>query len=169
MDKDVQLKWLNEVLVPWRDARFGLKSSLLLMADACGNVRAKMEDACKEENITLLIGPANRTAKWQPFDAGVGKTLKDVMYADGLDAWLKQSKNMRLWLSKGKKKGFQAQDKRILTLRWLSAAMAKLHTEAYRKLHEHCWHATGCALTADGSLDGLVRPQGMPEYSMPAP
>ena len=97
----MQLDFLNKVLVPWRDNKFGPKSPVLLFADACGKLRgcASFVNRYKEENIQLVIGPANLTAKWQPFDAGIGKTLKDRMRIDGLSEWLKTKKHRRLWSS----------------------------------------------------------------------
>ena len=32
-----------------------------------------------------------------------------------------------------------------------------------------CWTSTGCLLTADGSDDHLVKPEGLPDYVVPPP
>ena len=34
-------------------------------------------------------------------------------------------------------------------------------------MRKACWVATGCLLTVDGSDDCLVKPEGLPEYSVP--
>ena len=90
------------------------------------------------ENVELVIGPAHLTCKWQPFDAGIGKTLKDRMRIDGLGEWLKVKKSKSLWQSRKKRKGFAAQDKRKLTLQWLGKATSKIHGCQYDGLHNRC-------------------------------
>ena len=61
----------------------------------------------------------------------------------------------------------KAQDKHRLALRWAGAAWKALHTDQYKKMREHCWVSTGCLLTADGSQDAAVKPEGMSEWAPP--
>ena len=44
-----------------------------------------------------------------------------------------------------------------------------LNQPKYDKLRNACWTATGCLLTADGSDDHLVKPEGLPEFQVPPP
>ena len=47
--------------------------------------------------------------------------------------------------------------------------MEKVHDPAYAKMHRSAWTRTGCAMTADGSGDGNIRPQGHDSYAPPTP
>ena len=53
VDETAQLKFCNEVLVLWCDKRFGLKSPVLLVADACGKFR-------KTRSTKMALGNVQR-------------------------------------------------------------------------------------------------------------
>ena len=42
------------------------------------------------------------------------------------------------------------------------------NTEQHKNMREHCWVSTGCLLTADGSQDAAVKPEGMSKWAPPA-
>ena len=39
----------------------------------------------------------------------------------------------------------------------------------YDNLRRSCWRKTGCLITADGTDDELIKPEGLPQYTVPPP
>ena len=52
---------------------------------------------------------------------------------------------------------------------WVGEAWEKLQRPEYDKLRMSCWQKTGCLMTADGTDDHLIKPEGIPNYSVPRP
>ena len=42
--------------------------------------------------------------------------------------------------------------------------MRQLNTPKYNQLGWRCWEATGALITADGSEDEKIKPEGLPNY-----
>ena len=61
-----------------------------------------------------------------------------------------------------------AQLRRLLSLKFTGAAWDLMHTPDYEKGHRHAWLATGSLMTADGSEDHLIKPEGLMDYVAPA-
>ena len=57
-----------------------------------------------------------------------------------------------------------AKERRFLITQWAGEAWKALCTEKYDKIRQSCWKATGCLITADGSDDNLIKPEGLDDY-----
>ncbi len=167
VDESILKGWLNTVLIPWRNREHGAGTWILLLLDACGTTHKvkSFQDACHAARIELFYGPANLTARWQPWDRTIGKQTKALM-GQQLMTWLENSRNLRKWTSG---KGFTASLKRKLALKWCGRAMTQVCSEEYRAMHHAAWVGTGCGIRPDGVGDSDILPQGMPGYVVPAP
>ena len=67
----------------------------------------------------------------------------------------------------GEDNQFTASERRILMTHWVGEAYNALVDERYERFRRESFERTGCLLTADGSGDGLVRPEGLPGYKVP--
>ena len=52
-------------------------------------------------------------------------------------------------------------------MKFLGKAKSHIH-ENYKKMIRNAWEKTGYLLTADGTDDDLVKPEGMADYAVPA-
>ena len=75
---------------------------------------------------------------------------------------------MDTWLGNNDKK-LRAKDRRILITHWVGEAWEKLKSPKYDASRWKCLERTGCLLTADGSVDDKVKPEGMSAYVVPPP
>ena len=64
---------------------------------------------------------------------------------------------------------YTAKERRILITQWAGEAWNALNSSKYDKQRKKCWSMTGCLLTADGSEDNLVKPEGLDDYVVAAP
>ena len=66
-------------------------------------------------------------------------------------------------------KPFTTSDRRILITQWVGEAFEELKKPEYDNMRRRCFEKTGCLLTADGSNDELVQPEGLINYRVMAP
>ena len=62
-----------------------------------------------------------------------------------------------------------AKQRRILIRQWVGQAYEKLRGPKYKNLRYRCFQRTGCLITADGSDDHLITPEGLSGYVVPPP
>ena len=140
---------------------------VLLLMDAGGKTHGHHEvrETCAEHRILLWFGEPDTTSEWQPVDAGIAKELKELALGDrvGLDKWLESKANRKRWT----RNQINAQARRLLSMKFLGAAWDSLHSADYSRLRMSAWRRTGCLITADGSDDHLIRPQGLKDYTPP--
>ena len=98
------------------------------------------------------FGLKNATDLWQVVDAGIGQLLK-VFVSQAHRNWLDKEENANKWY--GNDSNFTASERRILITHWAGVA--------WKKLCSPEWEKTGCLMTADGSGDEKVAPEGLPE------
>ena len=163
----------KEVSVDWAEKTFGpiakdLNDEFIIFCDnldgqTCDGFREKI----KQLNGIVRYGPVGKTDTWQPVDSGFGHLLK-VLISNEQQDWLEHDENMDIWLGNDGKK-FTAKDRRILITHWVGDAWGKLQDPKYDHSRWRCFERTGCLLTADGSDDDKVKPEGMPEYVVPPP
>ena len=56
-----------------------------------------------------------------------------------------------------------------MALQFLGKAWDHIHDGmVYPRMHRNVWVKTVCLLSADGTDDGLVGPQGIAEYTVPS-
>jgi hypothetical protein len=162
-DTKFSLEWIRGTLEPVvkNEDRFVL---------FCDNLSAQKSEEFKEAVAkcggVVWYGLPNATDVWQPVDAGPAQLLK-VFVGQMQRKWLEDDENSELWY--GHEKGFSAKERRILITHWCGEAWKKLMTDEYHQFLFHAWQKTGCLLTADGSDDNLVEPEGFRDYAIPPP
>lgn len=156
MDAEVNLKWTKHTL------KDGLKDDFntekVLFADNVGFQQTQaFHEACREMNTIVYLLPDNHTDKVQPVDAGFGRMMKQKI-GEAMQMWLEKEENLEMWHDK-----ISAKNRRILMTQWTGHAWRELVSKPdfIRKLFEK----TGCLITADGSQDKKIRPQGLDAYT----
>ena len=156
MDAEVNLKWTKHTL------KDGLKDDFntekVLFADNVGFQQTQaFHEACREMNTIVYLLPDNHTDKVQPVDAGFGRMMKQKI-GEAMQMWLEKEENLEMWHDKT-----SAKNRRILMTQWTGHAWRELVSKPdfIRKLFEK----TGCLITADGSQDEKIRPQGLDAYT----
>ena len=95
---------------------------------------------------------------WRAVDA------QDLYFAQQ-EKWLEEKDNRKLWT----RKRISAQMRRELSMEWLGDAWQQLFEDKYRKLRTSAWEATGSLISADGSDDHKIVPQGLANWPGPHP
>ena len=146
----------DEKETPWK--------KVLLIFDHSGKTHNSMpvRKAIHEAGCVPFYGEANGTHRWQPFDSGVG-VWGQKRFDNKLRRWLSVKANRQAY---GSRK-LTMQDQRLLALRWVGESCDELQSESRRHLRETAWSHTGSSLTADGSGDHLVQPEGLVSYAVP--
>ena len=114
----------------------------------------------------VWYGLKNATDLWQVVDAGIAQTLK-VLAGHNYQKWLDEGDNVDSWF--GYENTPTAMQRRILITQWVGKAWETLCGSEYENLRKRCWEKTGCLMTADGSEDDKVTPEGLPSYKIPPP
>lgn len=165
MDHKVNMEWAEKVLFQFVEVE-KLKKFVLL----CDNLEAHQKDEFKEsvslKSGLVWFGLPNGTDLWQPVDAGYAQILKQLIGIEQRD-WLDCDDNADRWFCQ--ENPFTAKERRVLITWWVGKAWAKLGTIDYDKLRLSCWQKTGCLITANGEDDNLIKPEGLPAYSVPPP
>ncbi|CAB1097678.1 unnamed protein product [Ectocarpus sp. CCAP 1310/34] len=128
----------------------------ILFAD---NLHAQTTDDFKkflhgECNTLLRLLPPKLTDELQPVDAGYGRLLK-VEVGNELDEFLGHEENLCLWETNK----LSAGARRILFTRFIARAVARM--DARPGYRHRLFEKTGLAMTADGSLDDRITPEGV--------
>lgn len=166
MNQRVLVTWFQETFLPAARAIVPAPQEILLMMDIFGDVHrsAELLELAASEGAVIACGPPNLTGRWQPLDAAVLKCFKDK-FAEELRAWRKRGRNARLFRS-GR---WTAQMQRVAALKFASRAWRSVHDLDQEQMHWAAWNKTGRAMTADGSGDCNIRPQGHNSYAPPTP
>ena len=105
----------------------------------------------------VYLLPENHTDKVQPIDAGFGRLMKKKI-GESMERWLEHDQNLAQWHDK-----ISAKESRILMTKWTGEAWRELSADKdfFQKLFEK----KGCLMTADGSEDEKIKPQGLEDYT----
>jgi hypothetical protein len=157
MDSDLNMQWLSRTLLPAVEDKTIEK---VIFADNVDFQQEKQfHEACRKEmNAIVCLLPENHTDKVQPIDAGIGKLFKAKM-GEALDSWLEDDDHLDLWHDK-----ISAKERHILLTKWAAIAWKELSSD--QLLFKKLFQKTGCLITADGSDDDQIRPQGLEPYSI---
>ena len=98
--------------------------------------------------------PEKHTDKIHPIDAGCGRMMKDKIGAT-METWLEEENNLNKWQDR-----LSAKDRRILMTQWTGEVWSEPSND------ETLFEKTGCFLTADGSDDVKISPQGLKNYQI---
>ena len=156
MDAEVNLKWTKHTLKDGLKDHFNTEK--VLFADNVGFQQTQaFHEAYREMNTIVYLLPDNHTDKVQPVDAGFGRMMKQKI-GEAMQMWLEKEENLEMWHDK-----ISAKNRRILMTQWTGHAWRELVSKPdfIRKLFEK----TGCLITADGSQDEKIRPQGLDAYT----
>ena len=164
IDTDVFRKWINTKLSMFIKDEKLLTFLLLLDHLSCQESHEFKEKVSAIKRL-CWYGLTEGTDLWQPVDAGDKDILKKLV---GIQQrkWLDNDENADRWYDG---KSFSAKEGRILTSHWDGEAWDQLCQPKYDHLRLKCWAFTGGLLTADGSDDHLVKPEGLPKYAVPPP
>ena len=162
-DTKVSVEWVQKTLSPSvkDDERF---------VPFCDNLTAQVSEEFKESvsklNGVVWYGLPNATDLWQPVDAGYAQILKTLI-CQAQRRWLDDDVNAEKWY--GHDSSFTSKERRILITHWIGEAYEKLTSVEYDHLRLRVWQKTGCLITADGSDDQLINPEGLKNYVVPPP
>ena len=165
LDQYICLKWFEETFEPFVKKE-GLKKFVLLLDNLTGQMQDAFKQAVAKSKGLLWYGLPDATDLWQPVDAGYAACLKSLISIKHRN-WLDIEDNAERWF--GDEKPYSAKERRILITQWAGKAWEKLGGEKYDKIRKSCRTATGCLITADGSNDNLVTPEGLKDYKVPSP
>ena len=159
-DEDFSIKWIEKTL---KNTTQDSDKEFLLLVDnlGCQNTQA-FRKAVRKINGVVWYGVAGATDIWQPVDAGYGGLLKRKV-GQIQEKWLEDDDNMNEWLGNSETK-LSMSKRRILITHWVGEAHEELQKEDYKGFLWGCFMRTGCLLTADGSEDHLVKPEGLINY-----
>ena len=172
MNSTLLCDYMKRVLGGWRDTHYPGKR-LLFFLDTAGGMHSTddVRAAADEANIQVVYGPCNLTGRWQPFDAGYGKELRNFVVGEpGLASWLRRGRNRRRWEAKAKSRlSISVHKRRCMLLKWAGIGWRELHTPRFAALRRHAWLRTGCLIRGDGENDAAIKPQGLPDYAVIPP
>ena len=93
-------------------------------------------------------------------DAGYAQVLKVVIKQEFFN-WLDDEDHIDEWYGETV---FSASEKRILITRWVGKAYRKICDPKYDHLRYRLFEKTRTLITADGSDDDKIQPEGLPNY-----
>ena len=132
------------------------------------NLEGQIADELKQEVAAAggvcWYGLPGATYIWQPVDTGYAELLK-VKVRQAHYQWLDSDENADKCYRE--ENCFTASERRILNIQWLGEAYEALLEAKYDKFRQETFKRIGCLLTADGSRDHLVQPEGLPNYRVP--
>ena len=155
MDSQFNQEWVKRTLIP------GIGTSpqeKVIFADNIGFQQEKgFHEMCRKEiNAIIYLLPENHTDKVQPIDAGFGKQMK-AKIGEAMEEWLEEDENLDMWHD-----SLSAKQRRILMTQWTGKARRKLSSD--KMFAKKLFIKTGCLMTADGSDDDMITPQGLEPY-----
>lgn len=162
-DTEVSIKWVEETLAKSVD---GLECFVLFVDNLGSQESDPFKSAVTALKGVVWFGLKNATYLWQVVDAALAQMLK-VLIGQVHHDWLDQEENADKWY--GNESKFSASDRRILITHWTGDAWKKLCSPEYENLRRRHWEKTGCLITADGSEDDKITPEGLPSYRVPPP
>ena len=69
----------------------------------------------------------------------------------------------------GNEEPYSAKERRILITHWAGEAYTKLCGNEYDDFRKKLWLKTGCLISADGTNDDKIAPEGLQNYQVPTP
>ena len=163
-DTEVSCEWVSKTLKPAVPKN---EEFVLICDNLVSQVAEEFKKSVRSINGIVWFGLPGATNIWQPIDAGYGYVLKKLT-AKAQDEWLEIEENIDLWYGNSEKK-LTVSDRRILITQWVGQAYEMLQHPDYDHFRRRCFEKTGCLLTADGSEDDKVQPEGLIGYKVNPP
>ena len=172
--KDVDIvenAWADtKVCVEW--AQKTLKAGATNINDFilfCDNLEGQISLQFKKEvrKIKELVWHGVKTGPdlWQPVDGGIGRIIT-ILIKHEQQEWLEIDENIEVWMGNFAEK-LDVKKRRILITHWVGEAYTKFNGPEYDNLRYRCFQRTRCLITADGSEDHLITPEGLEGYTVP--
>ena len=165
-DTEVSVEWVKSTLKEGVEAARDGNTEFVLL---CDNLNAQTSDEFKEAvrqiNGIVWYGPPGATDIWQPIDSGYGALMKRLI-SQQQDEWLECDNNMDKWIGNEK---MSVSARRILISNWVGEANKKLQGVDYESFRKGCFLRTGCLITADGSEDDKIKPEGLSGFDVVPP
>ena len=165
MDTKVCCEWGEKTLTEFIKSE-KVSRHVLLLDNLEAHTKEEFKSIVNELSGVVWFGLPNATDLWQPVDAGYAQVLKSLIGIEHRD-WLDDEDNADRWFCNSTP--FSAKERRILISHWAGNAWEKLCEPKYDRLRMKCWVNTGCLITADGSDDNKIKPEGLPDYVVPPP
>ena len=156
MDGEVTKSWVENTFAPNVDKA---EENVLFLDNLSCQVSEDFYKECSvKANTVLYTLPPEETDKVQPIDQGEGYLIKKLIGAE-LDKYLEVEANYDKWCS-----GLTAGERRVLITKWVANAWETINLK-YPNFRRKLFLKTGLLMTADGSGDEHIRPQGFENYS----
>jgi hypothetical protein len=177
-DKDVHVMFQTNAWADTKISKDWVKQSLSKVVEDldeyvlfCDNLVAQTSEefktAVRNTGGIVWFGIPNGTNVWQPVDCGYGQLYKSQV-ALAQERWLEEGDNVERWI--GNQNKFTASDRRILLTHWIGEAHRIIAKSDYDSVRFRCFQKTGCLITADGSDDDKIKPEGLEDcYVVPPP
>ena len=136
----------------------------------CDNLEGQIADdftsAVNSQGGKPWYGIPNPTNIWQPVDRGYASTLKAFISQEFYN-WLDDNDHCDFLYGADSK--ITASEKRILITKWCRNAYRRLNTPKYDPFQWRLFEKTSYLITADGSNNTKINPEGIPNNIVPAP
>ena len=157
----VAVEWVTKTLKPVTEH---MKRFVLLADNLTGQVHDEFKEAVSDISGVVWYGLSNGTDLWQPVDAGYAKMLKTLM-AQEHHKWIDDDEHADRWY--GNTEPYSAKERRIPITHWAGEAYKHLCSNEYELFRRRIWVKTCCLITADGSNDKQIVPEGLKDYQVP--
>ena len=158
------LEWAERKLRPFVNRDTG--KFILFLDNLSTHVHSDFRDTVKALRGLAWFCEPGATDIWQPVDGGYASTLK-VLIRNEFSNWLNDDEIMKKWY--GKDSHITASEKGILVTHWVGDAYLKLTSSKHDSIHWRMFEKTGCFVTANGSEDKKIQPEGLPNYTVSPP
>ena len=162
-DTTVSINWVNTTLKPVVE---NLEKHVLFVDNLTAQQTDDFKKAVSDLKGVVWYELKNASDLCQVVDAGISHTLK-VLTRRNYWKWLDKEYNVNIWF--GDQTGLTANGRRILITQWVRYAWQELCSSKYHHLKKRYWEKTGCLITADGSEDVKITPEGLADYKVPLP
>jgi transposase-like protein len=159
MDRVVAQDWLERVWEPLVGSLPSDGETLLFLDNLDAHCRGDFLPRLRRTGALARFFPPSCTDIVQPVDAGAG-ALMIKLYTAEQDKWLDIEENLELWESAK----ISASQRRVLMTRWLGEAWDVFNSPQYDHTRRRYFEKTGCLMTADGTDDRLITPEGTTGY-----
>ena len=161
VDTAISVEWVNRTLAKCTG---GSERFVLYCDNLPGQCADDFKEAVAAIGGVVWFVPPNTTDITQPVDAGYAQMLK-VKVNQAQQKWLEDEDNADRWFNMDQR--FSAKERRILIAHWVGEAYQDLCKND--NLRWRTFEKTGCLMTADGSGDELITPEGLDNYQVPPP
>ena len=162
-DTEFSIKWAEQTIAK---SVTDLKRYVLFLDNLTAQETEAFKKTVADLKGVLWYGLKNATDLWQVIDAGLTQMMKILMVHQHR-SWLDQEENAESWYGHGT--SYSASERRILISRWVGEAWNVLSGPDYNHLRRRCWEKADCLITAGGSVDDKISPEGLSSYQVPPP